>query len=426
LDLAEALIPPFSHTVAVERQATIHEEWARPLEGRASQEKPPQIEATEAEARKHWRQAGALWRQLADLRLATRYYLPDLARAADDLRRGQGYQQAEIIYTELLRQEPEQGEPEALVGLGETLLALGKTDEAIAALDRCRETYPRHPATYRARLLASMALKDQGKLPESQEMLIDNLYRFSLTPQSSEWRDSLFALGTLLYQQALELESRSRQEGVDRLEPEARRPGLALLEQSQAAFEEAIRTLSEAVQRYDKAPQATEARYRIAEAHRQSAKLPRKRLAGVTIETSKAALERQMQEQLQAAIDEYNKLITRLSEVQDVQRWPIEAAILRNCYFGRADALFDLGRYDLAIEAYSAATNRYQHDPESLEAYVQIASCHRRLGRISEARGTLEQARVVLQRINADADFKGTTRLARQDWVFLLDWLQKL
>ena len=83
-------------------------------------------------------------------------------------------------------------------------------------------------------------------------------------------------------------------------------------------------------------------------------------------------------------------------------------------------------RYDDAIQAYSAATNRYQHDPESLEAYVQIASCHRRLGRPSEARGTLEQARVVLQRIRPDADFVRTTRLARQDWVQLLDWLRTL
>jgi len=426
LDLAEALIPPFSHTVAVERQATIHRAWARQLEERAEREKPQQAEATKAEARQHWRQAGALWRQLADLRMATRFYLEDLAAAADDLRRGQGYEQAEVVYRELLRQEPQQGEPEALVGLGETLMALGKIDDALTMLTRCRETYPKHPASYRARLLSSLALQDQGKLPEAQELLIDNLYRFSLTPQSSEWRDSLFALGTLLYRQALDLESRSRQAGVDRLEPESRRAGLALLEQSHAAFDEALRTLNEAVERYDKAPQAIEARYRIAEAHRHSAKLPRKRLAGVTIATSQAALMRQMQEQLQAAINQYSKLITQVSEQQDVQHWPTEAAILRNCYFGRADALFDLERYDEAIEAYSAATNRYQHDPESLEAYVQIASCHRRLGRLSEARGTLEQARVVLQRIRPDADFKGTTRLARQDWVHLLDWLRTL
>jgi tetratricopeptide (TPR) repeat protein len=426
LELAESLVAPFSHIVAIERQANIHRAWAQQLEQRAALELPPQADATEVEAREHRRQAGALWRKLADMRIASRQYLDDLARSADDFRRGHGFEQAVLVYRELLKQGPQQREPEALVGLGESLLSLGKTDEALAVLDHCRDTFPKHPGTYQARLLSSLALQEKGKLPEAQELLIDNLYRFSLTPESTDWRDSLFALGNLIYRQALDLESKSRLAGVDRLDAESQKSGLQLLEQSHAAFEEAIRTLSEAVERYSNAPQTVEALYKIAEAHRHSAKLPRKRRASVTIETSKAALMRQMEDQLQAAIDGYSSLITRLSDQQDAHRRPTEAAILRNCYFGRADALFDLHRYDEAIQAYSAATNRYQHDPESLEAYVQIASCHRRMGRISEARGTLEQARVVLQRIRSDANFTRTTRLARQDWVHLLDWLRTL
>jgi len=230
----------------------------------------------------------------------------------------------------------------------------------------------------------------------------------------------------VLYRHAVDLESKSRLAGVDRPDVESRRNGLAILEQANAAFEDALRTLNEAVERYPTAPQANEARFKIAESHRHSAKLPRKRRASVTIETSRAALDRQMQDQLQAAINGYSNLISRLSEQPDAQLWPTEESILRNCYFGRADALFDLEKYDEAIQAYSAATNRYQHDPESLEAYVQIASCHRRQGRISEARGTLEQARVVLQRIRPDANFARTTRLARQDWIHLLEWLRTL
>jgi tetratricopeptide (TPR) repeat protein len=426
LDLAEALVEPFSHLVAVERRAQIHRAWSRQLEERANNERFPEAELTEAESRQHRRQAGAMWRELADLRIATRHYQEDLARAADDLRRGHGFEQAAIVFRELLKQEPQQGEPEALAGLGEALLSLGKADEALAVLGRCRETFAKHPATYQTRLLSSLALQEQGKLSEAQELLIDNLYHYSLAPQSTEWRDSLFALGSLLYRQAHELESKSRLAGVDRIDPESRRNGLAILEQSHSVFEDAIRTLTEAVARYPNAPLAIEARYRIAEAHRHSAKLPRKRLAGVTIETSRALLNRQLQEHLQAAIDGYSGLITGLSDQQDAQRWPTQAAILRNCYFGRADALFDLQRYDEAIQAYSAATNRYQHDPESLEAYVQIASCHRRQGRLSEARGTLEHARVVLQRIRPDANFVRTTRLGRLEWIQLLDWLRTL
>jgi tetratricopeptide (TPR) repeat protein len=426
LDLAEALVAPFSPVVAMERQANIQRAWARQLVEQARLERMPQAPVTEAEARHHWRQAGSLWRRLADLRIESRQYQEDLRNAADDLRRGHGFEQAVGVYTELLRQEPQQGEAESLVGLGESQLALGKTAEALEVLDHCREIYPKHPATYQARLLSSLALQEQGKPAEAQQLLVDNLYGFSLTPQSTEWRDSLFSLGAIQYRSAMELEAKSRQAGVDRLDPESRRTGLALLEQSHGVFQEAIRTLTEAVERYPKSPQTVEARYRIAEAHRHSAKLPRKRRAVVTISASQAALTRQMTEYLDSAIEGYNESITRLSEQQDSQHSPNEAAILRNCYFGRADALFDVERYDQAIQAYSAATNRYQHDPESLEAYVQIASCHRRMGRISEARGTLEQARVVLQRIRPDANFTRTTRLARQDWIPLLDWLRTL
>ena len=125
-----------------------------------------------------------------------------------------------------------------------------------------------------------------------------------------------------------------------------------------------------------------------------------------------------MQDELQAAIDDYNSLITRLSEQQDARS--TGRSTPRFCGIATSAGpmrCLTWSEYDDAIQAYSAATNRYQHDPESLEAYVQIASCHRRMGRVSEARGTLEQARVVLQRIRPDADFARTTRLARQDWV---------
>ena len=47
---------------------------------------------------------------------------------------------------------------------------------------------------------------------------------------------------------------------------------------------------------------------------------------------------------------------------------PLEQAILRNCYFARGAAFYELGRLEEAIEAYSAATNRYHNEPEVLDA----------------------------------------------------------
>ncbi|MEO8499058.1 MAG: hypothetical protein ABI614_28675, partial [Planctomycetota bacterium] len=76
--------------------------------------------------------------------------------------------------------------------------------------------------------------------------------------------------------------------------------------------------------------------------------------------------------------------------------------------------------------AYSNATNRYQDEPESLEAFVQIANCHRRKSRQAEARGTIEQAKVILQRIRPEADFLQTTRYNCDKWGEYLDWLGTL
>src|SRR5690606_39324081 len=99
---------------------------------------------------------------------------------------------------------------------------------------------------------------------------------------------------------------------------------------------------------------------------------------------------------------------------------PIDTAILRNCYFIRGHMLFSLERYDEAIEAYSDATNRYQHDPSALEAYQQIAECYRMLNDPAKARGAREQARVVFSGLPQDTDYRSTTRFSREGWAALL------
>jgi tetratricopeptide (TPR) repeat protein len=145
------------------------------------------------------------------------------------------------------------------------------------------------------------------------------------------------------------------------------------------------------------------------------------------IETTRVQLNRQLQHNLGLALEEYGRLLAQLDQEQTTQqRNPLDLSLVRNCYFERADVLFDLGRFEEALTAYSAATNRYQAEPEALEAYVQIAACYRRLDKAAEARGTLEQARVVLKRIRSDADFTRTTRYNREEWGDLLAWLATL
>jgi tetratricopeptide (TPR) repeat protein len=425
VDLASVVTPLLSDVRQAELLAKAQIAWGDHLAKSASADLALRG-VTEAEARQHYRDAGAQLERLAELRIATRKYLDDLAASAANYLRGQGYRQAIRVYRKLLEQQTSANRPEALTGLGEALLAAGEPAEALVALDECREMYPNHPATYRARLLGAQALEEQGKIDEAQALLTDNLYKFALTPQSSDWRDSLFALGNLLYRSALTEESRSRLDGVDSDDVERRKSALVGLEKAHNLFRDAIKTLTEAVNRYPSAPQSTAARYQIAECYRHAAKWPRKRLSIITVETTRVALHRQMQRDLQSAVDEYQQLISLLGDDSEPHRSALERSILRNAYFARGDALFDLGKYEDAIKAYSAATNRFQHEPEALEAYVQIAACYRRLNRPVEARGTLEQARVVLSRIRPDADFLRTTNNTRQQWGDLLTWLASL
>lgn len=380
----------------------------------------------QSEARAHLRESAARDEELAAARIATRFYPDDLLRAAKTYVQGHGYQQAEKLFRQFLQQQTRTGQPEALVGLGQTLVALGRPSEALLALNQVEQLYEKHPASYQARLLSATALQEQGNLDAAREVLGANLFGSALTPQSAEWRDSLFALGRIQFLQGIEHDARGR--SVPPQETEEKRAAEAQREMELAAgyFAEAIKTLTEATQRFPDAAQVIPATYHVAEAYRRGAKWPQQRLEVVTVDSTRQSLRRQVQNDLTAAVAEYTRLIEKLADDQESQRAFVDLKILRNCYFNRADALFDLGRFEEAIQAYSAATNRYQHEPEALEAYVQIATCYRRLQRYAEARGTLEQARVVLERIRSDADFARTTRFDRQQWIALLEWYSTL
>src|SRR5262245_29709213 len=75
LELATALTPFFPSAPSLARQVEIHRAYARKLEERAQNEKSLEAEVTAAQARREWREAGAKGRQLANVRIATRFYL---------------------------------------------------------------------------------------------------------------------------------------------------------------------------------------------------------------------------------------------------------------------------------------------------------------------------------------------------------------
>ena len=142
----------------------------------------------------------------------------------------------------------------ALQLLGESRMALGQTDQGLAALKECIDAYAADPASYRARLLVAKAAQAKGDDAKAEELLRQNLEDGTLTPRSIEWRDSLFALASLM-----EMAGR---------------------------YQEAIPRLEEAVARYPDAPQTIEARYLTAESYRRLALEARQKIADDKIESA--------------------------------------------------------------------------------------------------------------------------------------------
>ncbi len=393
--LAKTTYPLFSREQQAELIAESHKAWADSLADQVEHAAGADGVEIARQSRSELRDAGAAYAQLAELQMATRAYTEDVWNSAECLLAGHDFRGAVRMLQEYLRYELRHRRPRALLDLGEAELSLRRFDRALDALDECISVYSADSAVYRARLLAAKAQIDKGKLDKAEQLMRENLEDGNLTPKSSEWRDTLFAYGNLL--------------------------------QSEDRDAEAIPKLEEFVERYPDSPNFIEARYLVAEAYRRSANVPRKKLELDAIETSRIDHTKEMQQLLSAALEQYDKVQERLNLRQEQRQLdPLELAILRNCYFARGSTLFEMGRYEDAIHAYSAATNHYQRQPIVLEALMQIAACYRRLGQPDEARNTLQQAKVILKRISADAKFAETTLYNREEWDRVLNWYASL
>ncbi len=431
LRLIDGIEQLFAPDEIVALKAATQAQWGQRLlaspgeqNGVSPQESARAREDAITEGRMHMRKAGNYYAELAALRPASREYYDFLWDSSQAYMEGHDFKNASKQLDAYLLDQKVSGRPRGLVALGQVRIAMNDIDAAIAVLDECIDLHPRHPLSYQARLLAAGAMLEKNQIAEARELLDQNMHQGALTPRSLEWRDSLFKLGEVYFREGSNLEANSRQQGIDSGDEDAVEAALVTLQLAQKKFHSAAQTCDEAIRRYPEAPQALRAQYLMAEAHRHAARYPRKRLPRVTVATTRTELRRQLEEDLQIAASVYDAVLQKLAFARDDSNGQsIQAAILRNSYFGKADALFDLERYEDAIAAYSSATSKYHDQPVAIEAFSQIARCYRELDRHAEARGTLEQAKVVLKRIPPEVDFTTTTRYDRDQWSSFLEWM---
>jgi tetratricopeptide (TPR) repeat protein len=391
--LLDRFLPLFTLTQELALRGHTLRDWGERQVRDAQSDTKQDVAARRAGLRR-LREAGLAFERLATLRYATRYYPVDLWESAECYFRGQSYSSAARLLDRYLKSEPEDRNPQALLMLGQANLALGKIDQSIAALEECIELFPRDNATYQARIDCARAYLYQDHITEAERLLRYNLTESALKPVSPEWKDSLFALGRLMF--------------------------------DQERNEDAIGTLEEAVERYPNDRQTLQARYLIGEAYRRWAVEPLERLRTTRTASEREKNQQLVDERLTNALANFKDVQSRITlQMHNAQDDPMYSAMRRNCYMLEGAVLFDLGRYQQAIEAYQNVSSLYPNEPFVLETFLQIAHCWQRLSRPENARGAVEQARLTLDQLPTDADFLATTAFTRDEWRLLLTDMSK-
>ena len=422
IDLSGYFPPVFPRADAVRLQAETFFQWAEESEMQT-------VAASEAaqhrdELQKKFFMAGQYFEELARIEMRSTEY-PDLVwQAGECFQRASDLESANRLLVEYLKYEERTKQPRGYLALGQNQLNAGEWRKAIKPLEHCLKEYPQHPVSYDARLLAARAYTELEELEAATELLKENLYDGKLEPSSDTWRNSLFELGSTVFKQADKLMLETE------LGPQTDWAAFTKkLEESHRTFLDAVQQLSEASDRWRDDPRFFETRYMIGKANRMAAEYPDRLINSnqVTIDTVRRQLLQQRRELLEDALNDFQSLHADLNAMQEERGLSQQhKAILRNSYFGEADAMFALGRYEEAILAYRNVGNRFLNQPESLEAFVQIAQCQRKLGQNEQAKRTLLQAEQVLRRIPAeyDAQFPVVTRSSRADWAQLIGWMK--
>jgi tetratricopeptide (TPR) repeat protein len=395
LALLDVFEPVVGRAESMELRAKTHQSWGARRRDQGAEEGLKEAEPLVKEGRFHMRAAGRAYEDLARMRYATRYFTRDLWAAADCYFQGQSYTHAARLLAEYLHNEARQWNDVALVRLGQARLARGEFQSSIAALEECIEIYPENPATHQARLEASRAYRQLGKFDEAERLLRANLEAPALTPQSPEWRDSLFDLGHLLYEKE--------------------------------RYAESVDALREAVMRYPDNQSTLLAKYMIARAYHSDAEALTVRLRKPNSENEAQAnrSRKLIGENLENAHATYLEVQQTITLAGNDADDPLTRELLRNCYMMQGSVLMELRRFEEARQAFQNVISLYQDDPVVLESFVQVANCWRRLDQPAMARGNLERAKVVLDKLPKNADFLASTNFNRQQWSLLLDEMSR-
>ena len=299
--------------------------------------------------------------------------------------------------------------PDALYRLGRTYQALGRQDKATETFVDLRGKYPQTLAAAEAAVPLSQTYVAQGetKYPQAEGVLRsvtdDNPL---LTPESQTYKRAVWELGRLYHRMGRYSEGLARFEEYASRYPDNDRGAQLSFLRADCYRQAARRKMLEQGGGVDPLQPET------AGAQLASAAPPRPAF--------KAAGDPEVRQYLAQAQRLYDATIQTYDANPPADE--LDRVYERLAFFYRADCAFDLGLFDEAIKLYDAAAYRYQDDPATLGAYVQIVNAYVATNRPEEAKRANERAKWLLKRIPPEAFTDGRFTLSRDRWQQWLQW----
>ena len=287
--------------------------------------------------------------------------------------------------------------------LGQAYQAEGQFDAAINLYKTINENNPKSPEAYASLVpLARCYLAKGADGWQQAEYVLRSVVtdHEALRPESREYREALIELGRLYY--------RRGEEGD---------------------YERAIERLGEAVARYGDEQRLPAILFQLADAYRKSVGQIDAKLAGPLSPSQRSEFQAERARRLAAAQAAFDRVIGMYEALDPKSLDELQALYLRNSYFYRADCAYDLGRYegeDGAISLYDRAAKRYEKDPSSLVAMIQIVNSYCELGEYDLARTANRRAKAYLEQIPEAAFDDPNLPMGRDHWQRWLDWTSEL
>ncbi len=395
---------------------------AQHLEAEGAGHPVEQNAARSAELEKRWQRSGQAYARLAENRRSAGDHFNDLWTSAEDFIKGRDFQNAIVGLNLFIAERTLSLVPAALVRRGQCFMNIGQFDDALRDFQEVIDSNPHDPVAFQARYLIGQCHLEREEVVEAERTWRSMLQSADLTPTAVEWRNALFSLGKLLYEKSETTRRKSGQVVLARSAFSGEQQAATLTQ-----FDDSIRLLEEFRDRYPSAQETAEVRFHLARALQKSAEIPEARWKTAETDIARHEFRKQMQDRLERAVRELQALQTLLLARQGSGQLDQPGQImLRNCFFEIANCYFLMGRYEPAIAAYSTSAGRYQQEPDSLTAYVQIANCYEHLQKPAEAQSTLAQAQLILKQLPDEAFSSEPSAMSRSEWQRWLDWARKL